>query len=199
MRAEEARDLYALLDGRGVWLWLDGGWGVDALLGRQTRPHKDLDAFVALADLPLLAEILGQRGFDLKEIWEENRWLPCADPVPLIGRAAPGPEIATAFVLADGRGLELDVHALGIDGAGRLVPAWDCPLVFPEESFAGRGIIAGLPVRCLSAATHMLTHSGYALQAKDLADLRYLRERFGVAPAEDAARLLDEDPAAGVR
>jgi len=30
----------------GIEIWLDGGWGVDALLGEQTRPHKDLDIVV---------------------------------------------------------------------------------------------------------------------------------------------------------
>ena len=24
-------------------VWLDGGWGVDALLGKETREHDDLD------------------------------------------------------------------------------------------------------------------------------------------------------------
>ena len=27
-------------------VWLMGGWGVDALLGRQARPHHDLDVLV---------------------------------------------------------------------------------------------------------------------------------------------------------
>src|SRR5438477_4113231 len=27
----------------GCRFWLEGGWGVDALVGRQTRPHRDLD------------------------------------------------------------------------------------------------------------------------------------------------------------
>jgi lincosamide nucleotidyltransferase A/C/D/E len=31
------------LESAGVVFWLDGGRGVDALLGRQTRPHGDLD------------------------------------------------------------------------------------------------------------------------------------------------------------
>jgi hypothetical protein len=31
------------LDGAGLMVWLDGGWGVDALLGRHSRPHQDLD------------------------------------------------------------------------------------------------------------------------------------------------------------
>lgn len=34
----------------GVDVRLDGGWGVDALLGRQTRDHDDIDLFVERSD-----------------------------------------------------------------------------------------------------------------------------------------------------
>jgi lincosamide nucleotidyltransferase A/C/D/E len=34
------------LQAMGIPIWLDGGWGVDALLGEQTRPHDDLDIVV---------------------------------------------------------------------------------------------------------------------------------------------------------
>jgi lincosamide nucleotidyltransferase A/C/D/E len=34
-----------------VVVWLDGGWGVDALLGAQTRAHDDLDVVMAAAHL----------------------------------------------------------------------------------------------------------------------------------------------------
>ena len=33
------RDLHA----HSIEIWIDGGWGVDALLGTQTRPHSDVD------------------------------------------------------------------------------------------------------------------------------------------------------------
>ncbi|HEX6737122.1 MAG TPA: aminoglycoside nucleotidyltransferase, partial [Vicinamibacteria bacterium] len=58
MRAEEVVALYALLAERGVRVWVDGGWGVDALLGEQTRPHKDLDALVPFDDLGMLTDVL---------------------------------------------------------------------------------------------------------------------------------------------
>lgn len=29
-----------------IEIWLDGGWGVDALLGKETRQHNDIDLFV---------------------------------------------------------------------------------------------------------------------------------------------------------
>jgi hypothetical protein len=42
-RLPEVVDVLERLDRAGVPVWLDGGWGVDALVGRQTRPHRDLD------------------------------------------------------------------------------------------------------------------------------------------------------------
>jgi len=36
-------DFYRTITQLGTELWIDGGWAVDALLGEQTRPHRDLD------------------------------------------------------------------------------------------------------------------------------------------------------------
>ena len=189
MRAEEVVALYTLLAGRGVRVWVDGGWGVDALLGEQTRPHKDFDALVPLEDLGTLADVLSDRGFTLKEIWGENRWVAHPVRLPVIGREElGGSAVATAFVVRNGAGHELDVHALTFDGRGAGFPAWNAEVAFPPDAFAGRGVIAGTPVRCLSARMQMATHTGYALQAKDLQDLRLLHERFGVAYLEEQAR-----------
>jgi hypothetical protein len=35
-----------VLSRAGCRTWVGGGWGVDALAGRQTRPHRDLDLAV---------------------------------------------------------------------------------------------------------------------------------------------------------
>jgi lincosamide nucleotidyltransferase A/C/D/E len=189
MRAEEVAALYTLLAERGVRVWVDGGWGVDALLGEQTRPHKDFDALAPLEDLGALAAVLDERGFTLKELWGENRWVAHPVRLPLIGREAGGGcAVATAFVVRDGAGHELDVHALTFDGRGAGIPAWNAGVAYPPEAFAGQGAIAGTPVRCLSARMQMATHTGYALQAKDLQDLRLLHERFGVAYLEEQTR-----------
>ena len=32
-----------LLENTGITYWLDGGWGVDILAGKQTRNHRDID------------------------------------------------------------------------------------------------------------------------------------------------------------
>jgi aminoglycoside-2''-adenylyltransferase len=63
MLAEEVVDLLDYLEGLGVDLWLDGGWGVDALLETQTRGHDDLDLVVALDQVPRLQAALAERGY----------------------------------------------------------------------------------------------------------------------------------------
>jgi lincosamide nucleotidyltransferase A/C/D/E len=189
MRAEEVIALYTLLTERGVRVWVGGGWGIDALLTEQTRSHKDFDALVPFDDLGALADVLADRGFTLKEIWEENRWVPHPVRLQLIGKAHHrGSDVATAFVLRDGTGRELDVHALMFDSRGYGIPAWNADDSFPPDALGGRGVIAGTPVRCLSARMQMATHSGYTLQAKDLHDLRLLHERFGLPYLEEQAR-----------
>lgn len=189
MRAEDVIELYTLLRRQGVQIWIDGGWGIDALLERQTRPHKDLDAFVAFDDLPALTTVLSRHGFVLKEIWGENRWLRHEGNVLLIGTGETGGKVATAFVLKDALGREIDVHVLHIDEHGYGTPAWNCSVFFSPDALTGHGIIAGSPVHCLSAAMHMHTHTGYQLQDKDNQDLEFLHARFGVNYPEEVAHL----------
>jgi lincosamide nucleotidyltransferase A/C/D/E len=187
--AEDVVELYSGLLAEGVRLWVDGGWGIDALLGRQTRPHKDFDAIAAFEDLPALTRFLSGRGFALKLIWEENRWVPTPDPPALIGREQPAVEAATAFVLEDGWGREVDFHIVRLDEHGRWVPAWETDLVFPPEAFAGLGTVGDTGVRCLSAEMQMRTHTGYALKESDMRDLRLLHDRFGIDYPEEVADL----------
>jgi lincosamide nucleotidyltransferase A/C/D/E len=194
MLAEDVLELYALLLDHSVQIWLDGGWGIDALLERQTRPHKDLDAFVAFDDLPTLTTLLSQRGFVLKEIWGENRWLRYEGHVPFIGIGESGGEVATAFVLKDALGREIDIHVLHIDEHGSPTPAWNSSVSFSPDALTGHGRVAGSPVHCLSAAMHMRTHTGYPLQDKDVQDLRRLHERFGIDYPEELAHLRANSP-----
>ena len=44
--AKDVIDLITLAESQGIEVFLDGGWGVDALLGEQTREHQDIDLFV---------------------------------------------------------------------------------------------------------------------------------------------------------
>jgi lincosamide nucleotidyltransferase A/C/D/E len=43
MELGEVLGVLADLTEAGCSVWVAGGWGVDALVGRQTRSHRDLD------------------------------------------------------------------------------------------------------------------------------------------------------------
>ena len=88
MPASSLVELLHVLAKATIPVWLDGGWGVDALLQAQTRQHKDVDIIVCVVDVPILEEILGWRGFTVREGSPPN-----------------------SLVLADGKGLEVDGHA----------------------------------------------------------------------------------------
>ena len=167
----EAISIYErLLDG-GIQAWLTGGWGIDALLRHQTRPHKDLDLIVLVDDVARLRDLFGGDGYVLKELWSENRWVTDAH----------GDETATAFVLHDPEGRELDLHAMWLDGEGNGIPAWEAEgLTFERQDLAGQGAIGGVLVRCLTPQMQVLCHTGYELPEEQLRDLALLHERFGV-------------------
>lgn len=153
--------LVQVLEQAGIEIWLDGGWAVvDAVLGAQTRPHKDVDIIVRVVDLPRLQEVLASRRFE---------------------RGQGGTE--TNFVLADRSGLEVDVHAVVFDrdGHGIYRMADGSDWVFPAAGFSGRGVVKGTSVRCLTPETQVLCHAhGYVPTEKDFRDMELLQARFGV-------------------
>lgn len=163
LEAGDAIELCGLLERRSVRYWVIGGWGVDALLQRQTRPHKDLDLLVALADLPLLWALFDERGFTLRYVWEENRWVD-GDPT----------RWPTAFVVGDGHGRELDIHLIDFDSDGAIIQCYTNPWPFPD-AIAGYGQIAGVTVPCVTRETQLAMHTGYPLPAGHQRDLDLLR------------------------
>jgi lincosamide nucleotidyltransferase A/C/D/E len=149
IRAVTVTEILAVLYARNVPAWVAGGWGVDALAGRQTRRHYDLDLVVNGADdsMQRMAEALSAAGF-ARGVSEHNPGLPM--PWRHFWRRD------------DGAGIEVmpvDLHA----------PP------FTAESFAV-GMIAGRPVPCLSGATQLTLHSGYALREIDAQDIAVLLE-----------------------
>ncbi len=151
-------ELLGLFGEAGIEVWLDGGWGVDALLGRKSRKHSDVDVILRVADVPKVRRILKCRGFRFKEGSPPN-----------------------SFVLADGSGQEVDIHAVIFDVQGNGIyrmqngEEW----VYPAEGFSGTGKVAGNDLRCLSPDTQVLCHAhGYAPTEKDFRDSELLKERF---------------------
>ena len=60
MDAARLLDLLSHLENRGIPVWLDGGWAIDALLSEQTRQHDDFDLVSRLEDSAGIEEALGE-------------------------------------------------------------------------------------------------------------------------------------------
>jgi len=65
MDADDVTEVLHRLERNGIEAWIDGGWGVDALLGERLRDHDDLDLVVELRNAEAAIAILEAAGFAL--------------------------------------------------------------------------------------------------------------------------------------
>ena len=165
LSSEDAVALYQALSDAGVRCWVVGGWGVDALLGRQSRPHKDLDVLVLRRELPQLDHVLSEHGFARTLLWpNENRWV-----------TGDGVSYPTAFVMTDALGRELDIHVVDLGADGVPKPLWRTSRRFEAQFLESHGCIAGAPVACMSREGQLAMHTGYDLPASHQADVKLLQ------------------------
>jgi lincosamide nucleotidyltransferase A/C/D/E len=164
LSAQDALSLYAMFLQHHIRCWVTGGWGVDALLGHETRPHHDLDLLVSFDDLGQVQDLLAEQGFSRKLVWEENRW------VEVHGARRP-----TAFVERDALGRELDIHVIQLVEEGPPFALFDHAWDLHSDSLDGVGSISGAPVACVSAATQLQAHTGYDLLPQHQSDVDHLR------------------------
>jgi lincosamide nucleotidyltransferase A/C/D/E len=158
-----ARDAIAIIgaiEAAGIRCWVDGGWGVDALLGAEGRSHDDIDLVVPLAEANAVLAALDPLGFRCH----------------LDGRP-------TRLVARDAGGRQVDLHTVTFDHHGT---AWQAgagpgggPCPYPLEGFT-TGAIDGRAVGCLSAELQLAHHRGYEPGPVDLADMDRLCARFSL-------------------
>ncbi len=165
MTAADAVDLYRLLTSGGAPLWLDGGWAVDALIGKQARQHADLDIVIEERHVARLRELLDAAGFDDVPRDDTRPW---------------------NFVLGDERGRQVDVHVVVFDEHGNGVYG---PLengdTYPAGCLDATGSIEGTPVRCLTPTQLVAFHTGYDFDEDDIADVLALHRHFGIPLPEE--------------
>jgi len=161
MPAETAVELLGVLGSYGVDACVGGGWGVDALLGEQTREHSDLDLWLVAVDIEPLLVAVAERGVDRILPWPGDRpW---------------------NFVLHDGASLRVDLHLYESLTDGRFhyggVVNGD---VFPMAALGGQGTIAGAAVRCEAPDWAVRWHTEYPPRPVDRHDVSLLCSRFGL-------------------
>ena len=155
----EALRVVDVLDYAGIGVGVTGGWGVDALLGRQTRQHADIDLGVDACDIERAVAALSDVGYAI-----------CADqrPARVELRATAG---------------NVDLHPIAWDETGRGVQTgFEGDLFeYPAGSLAFPGSIGGVPVFCATPELQVRFHLGYEPSECDHADLVCLVELFGLA------------------
>jgi lincosamide nucleotidyltransferase A/C/D/E len=151
MSATAVWTVLAELRRHGCRIWIGGGWGVDALVGRQTRPHRDLDLAVAAQDESTAVTALAGVGYEVETDWRPVR----------VELASPHGWVDLHPVAFDDSGVG---HQAGLDGSS---------FSYPHDAFS-TGVIAGRMVPCLSRIQQVRFHTGYRPRAVDLHDLAQL-------------------------
>ncbi|MFC4147536.1 nucleotidyltransferase domain-containing protein [Micromonospora mangrovi] len=159
MNADQVTALLAEFDGLPVWV--AGGWAVDAIVGRQTRPHGDLDLAVDAVGLPELLALLDRLGFVTTV-----DWLP----------------VRAELTAPDGR--KVDIHPVEFrpDGSGVQSGLDGVTFAYAADGFA-EGMIDGHPVPCLAVPQQLRFREGYPPRDVDHHDIALLR----AVPGADSA------------
>lgn len=141
-----------VIESTGCEYWLEGGWGIDALAGRPTRDHRDVDIdFDATRECEVVAalETIGYR-----ETLDER---------------------PTRFEVEAAGGLCVDLHPLHLD------PSGDARQQAPDGSWwhfrpewFTTGSLENRVVPCYTTEGQRYLHSGYELRDVDVRDLAVL-------------------------
>ena len=148
-------DLLKQAESIGVVVWIAGGWGVDALIGYQTRLHNDADFFIHKKDKNAFTELLISNGYkeNMDYDMEDNPiWCNTVNGI-------------------------VDLHLFEIAASG----TWRIQnQKFPSNIFNGKGTIGGITVRCMNAEAQVECRHGYELREKDILDVLLLCKTFGL-------------------
>ena len=172
MEAKTVIELLKLFAENDIDIIVDGGWGVDALLGRQTRHHEDLDIAIPHKDAAKLRKLLMDKGFsDIPR--DDTR--------------------DCNFVLGDSLGNLVDVHSYTFNEQGNNIFG----VAYLPEHFTGTGAINSYPVKCISAEWMVKFHTGYELDENDFLDTLALCKRFNIPLPKEYDKFINDNEQKG--
>lgn len=156
MTREDVIEVLAALESGGIAYWVDGGWGIDALVGQQTRTHRDLDLGVRLDDVAKIETLLPR----FQRVSEEE-W--------------PG-----FLLLKDERGRAVDLLLVERGEGGQLWQqlAAGRRIHHAESETRASGHIGGRPVQCASVALQREHHDHPDATDQDRVDIKVLERKL---------------------
>jgi lincosamide nucleotidyltransferase A/C/D/E len=162
MSAREVVRILRAFDSARIDVGITGGWGIDALLRRQTRWHADLDLGVSADHVPAAIATAEAIGYVIEQ---DQR------PARLVLR---------------GEGGQIDLHPIVWDATGTGVQrGFDGQVfVYPPGSLAAEGAIAGHGVRCGTPELQRAFHQGYDATDRDRRDMAELAATFKLSLPE---------------
>ncbi len=159
------KDLKYICDQKSLKFCILGGWGIDALLGRITREHNDIDIITDYQDFKLYRSLIHEFADEIIEDSEVRLWF-------------------------YKRGIKCDTRFYQKLKNGELIMDLDRndPLVYPTppDSFPDRfnGKLPGIEIRAVSWSFHYTAKEGYhcyidvPLREKDKKDLELIRKNL---------------------
>lgn len=163
VKKEDVLEIISSAYENGVNIYLDGGWGVDALLGQETRIHNDIDLFIEKQQEILFLNILNAKGF-VEEIHSYT--------TPL------------HTVWKDEKGRIIDLHIFETDDKKQILFEGQA---YPADIFDGIGKIGDIKIKCIPAKYQVPFHLGYEFDENDIHDVLVLCEKFDI-PIPDEYR-----------
>ena len=158
MAAEVLRVLDAL-DEAGVRAGITGGWGIDALLRRESRSHGDVDLGVASETVDGAIDALRPLGYAM-----------AIDERP-----------ARVVLTSDSGQVDLHPIVWDVSGAGVQTGLDGETFDYPAGSLDAEGEIAGRIVRCGTPELQVAFHSHYEPRDHDRADMAAIAAVFDVS------------------
>jgi lincosamide nucleotidyltransferase A/C/D/E len=158
VNATEVLRVLDALDSAGLRAGVTGGWGIDALLRRETRPHGDVDLGVPSETIGIAIAALGNAGYSVA--LDER-------PARVVLKSDDGQvDLHPIVMLPSGGGVQT-----GFDGQ---------TFEYPPGSLEAEGEIGGRIVRCGTPGLQLTFHRGYAPREHDRHDMAALADAFGL-------------------
>jgi lincosamide nucleotidyltransferase A/C/D/E len=159
MNGAEVLRVLDALEAVRIRVGITGGWGIDALLCRETRPHGDVDLGVGAEDVDRAIEALRPLAYGL--ILDER-------PARVVLQSIAG---------------AVDLHPIVWESSGAGVQTGFAGELFdyPAGSLDAEGLIAGRTVRCATADLQLAFHAHYEPRDQDRRDMAALADEFGLS------------------